>query len=102
MVLQLYPEPPKPDQNKFFRDGTRMVLVTIILVVVLTCPEEKRNLATVYEALNNEDMLNDLLMKAAKSRLLGGEIARNNKLSPGYIQGQNGNQNLPQGPKKIP
>lgn len=76
MVLQLYPEPSgDSDANKFFRDGTRLLLVSVILAVAVVLPPEHRTLATVYRALGDMDVLHDLLTAAMKSEALGGEVA---------------------------
>lgn len=75
LVLQLYPEPAEEGANRFFRDGTRLQLVTIILAVVAVCPPEHRNLTTAYRALINESFLNELLMQATICKLLEREIA---------------------------
>ena len=76
LVLQLYPEPPQEGANKFFRDGTRLMIVTLELAVVATCPAEHRNLTTVYRALTNEGFLNELLMQAGRCTEFKGEIAQ--------------------------
>lgn len=76
MTLQLYPEPPTEGANKFFRDGTRMIIVALILAVVVACPLGKRTLTSVYRALTDEAFLNELLMRSGQSTLLKGEIAQ--------------------------
>ena len=75
LVLQLYPEPAEEGANRFFRDGTRIQIVTLVLVVIAVCPPELRNLTTVYRALTNESFLNELLMQAARCTILEGEVA---------------------------
>ncbi len=74
MVLQLYPEPPQEGMNKFFRDGARRLIAAVVAAVAVVCPPERRNLAMVYRVQTDMDLLNDLLMEAAKSPLLKGEI----------------------------
>ena len=76
LALQLYPEPAEEGANKFFRDGTRLMIVVLTLSVVAVCPEEHRNLTTVYRALTNEAFLNELLMQAGRSSKFKGEIAQ--------------------------
>lgn len=74
MPLQLYPEPPQEGMNKFFRDGARRLIAAVVAAVAVVCPPERRNLAMVYRGLTDMDLLNDLLMEAAKSPLLKGEV----------------------------
>ncbi|MEP1932165.1 MAG: type IV secretory system conjugative DNA transfer family protein [Roseibium sp.] len=75
LIMQLYPEPPEEGQNKFFREGTRIEVYTIVLAVTAVCPPEYRNLSTVYRAVKNENFLNELLIQAGGCTLLEGEIA---------------------------
>ena len=75
MALQLYPEPSSQDMNKFFRDGARILMVTVILSVIVVMPDPHRTMATVFRALNDLDILHDLLERAAKSKALNGEVA---------------------------
>ena len=76
LALQLYPEPAEEGANRFFRDGTRILIVTLVTAVTSICPPEHRNLTTVYRALTNETFLNELLMQAGQSTLLNGEIGQ--------------------------
>lgn len=76
MALQLYPEPSGGnDQNKFFRDGSRILLVTVVLVVIVTLPPKHRHMASVFRMLSDMGLLHDALLEAAKSPALHGEVA---------------------------
>lgn len=75
MALQLYPEPPEEEQNRFFRDGSRRLIAAAILAAADVCPPERRSLATVYKALTDQNALHDLLSRAGQSTRLSGEVA---------------------------
>ncbi|MCA8883376.1 MAG: type IV secretory system conjugative DNA transfer family protein [Rhodobacteraceae bacterium] len=76
IALQLAPNPQGGGgQNEIFYQGGRNLIVTVILAVCVALPPEHRNLATVYRALSDMDVLHDLLQAAAKSSALNGEIA---------------------------
>lgn len=75
MALQLYPEPPQEGQNKYFRDGTRLILQALIILVCIVAKPKERNLASVFRALSSEDYLEDLLVAGMASDKLNGEVA---------------------------
>lgn len=75
MALQLYPEPAEEGQNKFFRAGSRRLIAAVVIAVVDTCDPADRTLATVYRALCDENVLDDLLSSAGGSLRLNGEVA---------------------------
>lgn len=76
MVMQLHPDPEGgAGQNKVFYDGARLLIVTVIFAVVVVMPPQHRNLAMVYRAINDLDILHSLLEAAMKSPALRGEIA---------------------------
>jgi type IV secretion system protein VirD4 len=76
IVLQLLPSPKGgAGANEVFNLGARNLVVTVILAVVIILPTEHRNLAMVYRALSDLDVLHTLLDAASKSKALNGEIA---------------------------
>lgn len=64
LAFQLYPDPPISDQNQFFRDGTRTVIIGVLLSIGATCTKKMTTLATAYRALANRDFLEELLQRA--------------------------------------
>ena len=55
--------------------GARQLCVMAIFAVIVVLPPEHRNLVRVYQAINDLDVLHDLLVAAAKSPALNGEVA---------------------------
>ena len=76
MALQLLPDPQGGGgSNDVFYKGARNLIVTVVFAVLVVLPPEHRNLAMVYRALSDLDILHDLLEAAEKSPALNGEIA---------------------------
>lgn len=76
MALQLSPDPEGGGgSNDVFYKGARNLIVTVIFAVIKIFPPEHRNLAMVYRALSDLDILHDLLEAASKSMALNGEPA---------------------------
>ncbi|MEJ8472862.1 type IV secretory system conjugative DNA transfer family protein [Roseibium algae] len=76
MALQLYPDPQGGGgANDVFYKGARNLVVTVIFAVITVFPRPHQNLAMVYRALSDLDVLHDLLDAASKSSSLNGEIA---------------------------
>ena len=75
LALQLHPDPLRKDQNQHFRDGTRLMIVAIVLAVARIAPSEHHTLATVLRALTDMDFLHGLLEEAVQSDALNGALA---------------------------
>ncbi len=76
MALQLLPDPKDGGgANAVFYKGARNLIVVVIFAVIVTLPPKHRNLAMVYRALSDLDILHDLMFKASESKVLNGEIA---------------------------
>lgn len=75
IALQLYPEPTRSAENKFFRDASRKFLAfTFVYMVVFS--KETPTLARALELLSDIDALMHALTKAMESNALSGDLAR--------------------------
>ncbi len=73
--LQIHPEPPEgADKNIFFRNGTRLIVVTLILWLAAEHPE-LCTLPNLFSIISNRKALIEKLTLATKSKALSGDIA---------------------------
>ncbi|WP_166652739.1 type IV secretory system conjugative DNA transfer family protein [Pelagimonas phthalicica] len=92
IALQLSPDPKDGGgANAIFYQGGRNLIVTVMLAVCVVMPPEHRNLAMVYRALSDMDILHDLLEAAAKSKALKGEIGDMARSAHAQAFGDDGN-----------
>ncbi|MGJ8628274.1 MAG: type IV secretory system conjugative DNA transfer family protein, partial [Sulfitobacter sp.] len=76
IVMQLLPDPKGGGgANDIFYQGGRNLVVTVIFAVIVVLPQEHRNLAMIYKALSDLDILHYLLDAASRSTALNGEVA---------------------------
>lgn len=75
LALQAHPEPPEgEDKNTFFRNGTRSILITIILWLASTKPK-KCTLPNLFKIISDRNKFHKELKHATKSKALSGDIA---------------------------
>lgn len=75
MALQLLPEPSPSDKNEYFRNGSRKIIVFVIVYLVITL-EEKATLAKVLALIQDNFAMQDALQIAMCSNALSGDLAR--------------------------
>lgn len=74
MVLQIYPEAPGGDRDPYWPEGTRKLLVFVIVALVVLRAAEEAHLPRAYEVLCDDDLLRPLITEALDSDVLAGEL----------------------------
>lgn len=75
IALQIHPEPPEgADKNIFFRNGTRSILIILILWLAAERPK-LCTLPNLFSIISNRDSLIEELTLATESTALSGDIA---------------------------
>jgi len=75
MALQLLPEPAQADQNAFFRNGSRKVIVFVMVYLVVTSDDET-TLTQVVALIQDNMLMQDALQMANCLDVLSGDLAR--------------------------
>lgn len=74
LVLQLIPEPPEGDKNKYFRNGSRNMIFAVVLYLAAENPA-CCTLPELFRILSSAGRLKEVLEAAVKSDALSGDIA---------------------------
>ena len=75
MALQLYPPAPGGERDPYWPNGSRKLLVFVIVALCALREAHEANLPRVFEVLGSNDDFRTLLADARKSTILGGELA---------------------------
>ncbi|MCA9466307.1 MAG: type IV secretory system conjugative DNA transfer family protein, partial [Nitrospira sp.] len=75
LALQLYPEPPTPGENSFWRNGSRKILVFAVVFLLTHDGPEKATLSEVFRLLRNVKQLIEVCKTAMSSAILDGELS---------------------------
>lgn len=75
IALQLLPEPNQADSNVFFRNGSRKVIIFVMVYLVVTFDDEA-TLSKVVSFIQDNMAMQDALHVATCSDLLSGDLAR--------------------------
>lgn len=74
MALQLLPEPKHSGENTHFRQGSRRIIVSVMLALAAISGRGTATLSEVYLTLVSQQKLHEVLDQALKSDALGGEV----------------------------
>jgi len=75
MALQLYPDPPRQGENQYWRQGSRKILVFVLVFLVTLKGKESSTLSHVLRLLRNVSQLKEACYLASCSDVLDGELA---------------------------
>ncbi len=75
MALQLYPDPASQGENQYWRQGSRKILVFILVFLVILKGETFATLSHALRLLRNGHMIKEACYAAACSEVLDGELA---------------------------
>ena len=75
IALQLCPEPPAAGENTFFRNGSRKIIVFVLVFFITYHGADKAKLSEVLSLLRNVKLLIEACKMAMTSLVLNGELA---------------------------
>ena len=75
MALQLYPDPPRQGDNLFWRQGSRKIIVFVLVYLVTQKDGTEATLSVVLTLLRNVQQLKEACYVASCSDVLNGELA---------------------------
>lgn len=75
LALQLIPPAPGGDRDPFWPNGTRKLLVFVVIALCVLRGSREANLPRVFEILGDNDAFERLLIEASESEELAGELA---------------------------
>ena len=76
MAMQLIPQAPGGDRDPFWPNGTRKMLVFVIVSLCVLFDEAEANLPRAFELLGDNDEFEKLLQQARGSDVLAGELSK--------------------------
>ena len=76
LALQLHPDPKGGARDPFWPNGTRKILTFVFTALASLRDEAEANLPRAFEVLTDPELLEELILEAKDSFVLGGELAR--------------------------